>query len=224
LAERSLYQVLNVAASAEPEVIEAAYRTLMKKYHPDRAGESALRSKASEINAAYSVLRDPHRRADYDRRETARRQACAAGPPLPPWPPQAPPQPRRFSAAMWSGWAVALMIGGFAATMPMERRILVGPAAPPAAPAVAAAGFAAEGTGPVLPAALAEAALAPVAEAAAPPLVTTAAAAVTQPLAQPRRNTAAQHRRPTGGGGRPASAVRGQPGDREFLEREGFIY
>jgi DnaJ-class molecular chaperone len=33
---RTLYDVLNVSAEAEPVVIEAAYRALMKKYHPDQ--------------------------------------------------------------------------------------------------------------------------------------------------------------------------------------------
>lgn len=225
MAERSLYQILNVAASAEPEVIEAAYRTLMKKYHPDRTAEAALRARASEINSAYSVLRNPRRRADYDRLETARRQAGMEAPPMPPWPPQAPSATRRLNAAAWSGWAAALVIGCLAATIPTERRIVVSAPAPEPPPAVAAAGFAAEGSGPVLPPALAEAALAPVTDAIVEPAIVAAAAVAvpaTAPAPAPRRTTAQQHRRTTGGG-RGASSVR-QPADREFLERQGFIY
>jgi hypothetical protein len=65
------YAVLQVHSGAEPEVIEAAYRQLMKKYHPDVAGDDpdavALHHRrAIEINRAYSVLRDPKQRRLYD--------------------------------------------------------------------------------------------------------------------------------------------------------------
>jgi len=62
------YAVLQVAPSAEPEVIEKAYRALMLKYHPDRVGGDGER--ARQINEAYSVLGDSARRVEYDR-ETA---------------------------------------------------------------------------------------------------------------------------------------------------------
>jgi curved DNA-binding protein CbpA len=64
---RSLYEILQVDPRAEPEVLEAAFRRLARKYHPDvsRTADSAQRMK--ELNAAYQVLRDPARRADYDR-------------------------------------------------------------------------------------------------------------------------------------------------------------
>jgi curved DNA-binding protein CbpA len=81
---KSLYAVLNVAPDADPAVIEAAYKALMKKYHPDvLAGEpSADRRKAAEINEAFQILRDPDRRARYDHEERARqdsfRRAAAA--------------------------------------------------------------------------------------------------------------------------------------------------
>jgi DnaJ domain len=64
---RSLYEILQVDPRAEPEVLEAAFRRLARKYHPDvsRTTDSAERMK--DLNAAYQVLRDPARRADYDR-------------------------------------------------------------------------------------------------------------------------------------------------------------
>ena len=64
---RSLYEILQVDPRAEPEVLEAAFRRLARKYHPDvsRTSDSAERMK--ELNAAYQVLRDPAKRADYDR-------------------------------------------------------------------------------------------------------------------------------------------------------------
>ena len=65
------YAMLQVREDADPEVIEAAYRQLMKKYHPDRAaGEprlaAALHERAKVLNQAYAVLRDPVSRRAYD--------------------------------------------------------------------------------------------------------------------------------------------------------------
>jgi hypothetical protein len=62
---RSLYEILQVDPRAEPEVLEAAFRRLARKYHPDISRTSDERMK--ELNAAYEVLRDPARRAEYDR-------------------------------------------------------------------------------------------------------------------------------------------------------------
>jgi len=66
-AGRTWYKVLQVDPDAEPEVIEAAYRRLAKKYHPDIAGSSDGGARMKEITAAYAVLRDPLQRAAYDR-------------------------------------------------------------------------------------------------------------------------------------------------------------
>src|SRR2546430_15255966 len=63
---RSLYEILQVDARAEPEVLEAAYRRLARKYHPDVAQSTGGDQRMKELNAAYEVLRDPRRRADYD--------------------------------------------------------------------------------------------------------------------------------------------------------------
>jgi hypothetical protein len=64
---RSWYQVLQVDPQAEPEILEAAYRGLAKKYHPDVAPSADADARMKQINAAYEVLRDPRRRAVYDR-------------------------------------------------------------------------------------------------------------------------------------------------------------
>jgi curved DNA-binding protein CbpA len=58
-----LYETLQVASAAEPEVIRAAFRALARKYHPD-AGGSLAAMKA--INDAWAILSDPARRAAYD--------------------------------------------------------------------------------------------------------------------------------------------------------------
>lgn len=68
-AEKSLYQILEVSSSASPEVIRAAYRALMEKYHPDKNPEDR-RSLAEDIscrlNHAYAVLSNPQKRRMYD--------------------------------------------------------------------------------------------------------------------------------------------------------------
>jgi hypothetical protein len=64
---RSLYEILQVDPRAEPEVLEAAFRRLARKYHPDVSHTADSVQRMKELNAAYQVLRDPARRADYDR-------------------------------------------------------------------------------------------------------------------------------------------------------------
>lgn len=73
------YQTLGVSPDAEPEVIQAAYRALMRKYHPD-SGQSPSVERAQAINTAYDVVSDPARRAEYDARlRPPARQASSTG-------------------------------------------------------------------------------------------------------------------------------------------------
>src|SRR3954454_20949623 len=78
------YKVLQVDPEAEDEVIQAAYRRLAQKYHPDVAAGPEASGRMSAINAAWEVLRDPTRRAAHDlaRRVAARHaeRAAAASP------------------------------------------------------------------------------------------------------------------------------------------------
>lgn len=53
----SPYSILGVSENAEPEVIDAAYRALMKKHHPDRLSGAADASRAQQINAAYATIK-----------------------------------------------------------------------------------------------------------------------------------------------------------------------
>ena len=63
------YQILGVARNASPEEIKRAYRRLAKEYHPDRnpQNKEAAERRFKEVQAAYEVLGDPERRAQYDR-------------------------------------------------------------------------------------------------------------------------------------------------------------
>jgi hypothetical protein len=79
-----------VSPDAEAEVIQGAYRALMRKYHPDANGGAYSDARAKRINEAYAALSDPGSRAAYDaqlraadrsaRPETAGPGAQRAGP------------------------------------------------------------------------------------------------------------------------------------------------
>ncbi len=60
------YESLQVSRRAEIEVITAAYRSLARKYHPDKNASAASTKRMQEINAAYEVLKDPAKRKEYD--------------------------------------------------------------------------------------------------------------------------------------------------------------
>lgn len=55
MTDRSAYSTLGLSAGADRDAIERAYKKLIKRYHPDRAGGDAGR--AAEINRAYRELR-----------------------------------------------------------------------------------------------------------------------------------------------------------------------
>lgn len=62
--QQDYYAILQVDPKAEPEVIQAAYRRLAAKYHPDAGGDE---ERMKRINEAWDVLGDPQRRRAYDR-------------------------------------------------------------------------------------------------------------------------------------------------------------
>jgi curved DNA-binding protein len=59
------YAILQVSRDCDAKTLEAAYRHLAKKYHPDH-NDAADIAKFSEVVHAYKVLREPDQRADYD--------------------------------------------------------------------------------------------------------------------------------------------------------------
>jgi hypothetical protein len=66
LRQLNLYEVLQVSPKASPEVVQAAYRTLARAYHPDVNGSPHAARMMRQLNAAYRVLSDPERRSKYD--------------------------------------------------------------------------------------------------------------------------------------------------------------
>ena len=64
---KNYYEILGVDKKASPDEIKKAYRTLVKKYHPDlHPGDTAAAEKFKEINEANEVLSDPKKRQNYD--------------------------------------------------------------------------------------------------------------------------------------------------------------
>ena len=110
------YQVLDLPANASNTAIKRRWRELAREHHPDRAaGDSAeatrLTSQMARINAAYDLLRDPMRRAQFDASAEGRRARASgadspfapdgedgseAGTSGPPPPPRTPPVTARF--------------------------------------------------------------------------------------------------------------------------------
>lgn len=62
------YELLGVSRDATDEQIKKAYRKLARDHHPDaNPGDKAAEDKFKAISLAYEVLRDPEKRARYDR-------------------------------------------------------------------------------------------------------------------------------------------------------------
>ncbi len=69
---KDYYRTLQVHNEADSDIIQAAYRRLMRKYHPDvlppeLRSDPELLQKAKDINEAFEVLSDPFKRAEYDK-------------------------------------------------------------------------------------------------------------------------------------------------------------
>jgi curved DNA-binding protein CbpA len=65
--ERDPYAILGVASDATPDAVAAAYRSLARMHHPDVSRAAGAEQRMAEINAAWTLLRDPVRRAAWDR-------------------------------------------------------------------------------------------------------------------------------------------------------------
>jgi molecular chaperone DnaJ len=64
---KDLYDVLEVSRDASQDEIKKAYRKLAVKYHPDKnPGDKVAEEKFKEISAAYAVLGDEDKRAQYN--------------------------------------------------------------------------------------------------------------------------------------------------------------
>jgi curved DNA-binding protein len=64
---KDYYKIMGVARDATPDDLKKAHRKLARKYHPDVSKEKNAEARFKEIAEAYEVLRDPEKRAAYDR-------------------------------------------------------------------------------------------------------------------------------------------------------------
>ncbi|CAL9639636.1 J domain-containing protein [Streptomyces sp. enrichment culture] len=88
-----LYAVLGVAPSATGAALTSAFRARVRELRPDTRVDAVTAQRFCEVRSAYETLRDPVRRAAYDRaHEPARRR--------PPGPEQPPPRPARPPARL----------------------------------------------------------------------------------------------------------------------------
>src|SRR6516162_3134263 len=68
MAKRCYYDVLGVERSADEGELKSAFRKLAMKWHPDRnPSDKSCEVRFKEINEAYEILKDPDKRAAYDR-------------------------------------------------------------------------------------------------------------------------------------------------------------
>jgi curved DNA-binding protein CbpA len=221
-APRSLYDVLNVAPEAEPVVLEAAYKALIKKYHPDQAVEAPVSKDAAQINEAFAILKDPAKRADYDHRLWSKQQAlrlaelqvASAG------------RPPRFVAV--SGWLIAGLLAAALAAVAMGKSL-----APPLQ-SIAQAAEVHDSEAPARAAAAKAAAAEALNDRTALPSSAAVIARVRaeegmRPLTRsdpPQRPvSAASSSAPRARQARPGPRARTEPRqEKDFLERQGYIY
>jgi len=68
MAKADFYELLGVSRDATAEELKKAYRKKAVQYHPDKhQGDKAMEEKFKEVSEAYEVLKDPDKRAAYDR-------------------------------------------------------------------------------------------------------------------------------------------------------------
>ncbi|MDT9648908.1 DnaJ domain-containing protein, partial [Campylobacter jejuni] len=75
----TLYDQLGVPDDADAAMLKAAFRKLMRTYHPDVYGPEG-EAISKDLGAAYAVLSDPQTRERYDRELAGEDEAADAGP------------------------------------------------------------------------------------------------------------------------------------------------
>jgi curved DNA-binding protein len=64
---KDYYEILSLERTASQEDVKRSYRKLARKYHPDLSKHTDAEDRFKELGEAYEVLKDPEKRAAYDR-------------------------------------------------------------------------------------------------------------------------------------------------------------
>lgn len=99
------YRILQVVPTAEQEVINAAFRALALKYHPDRDATTLAQRRMLELNAAYALIRDELTRDAWDRAQRVQPNSHASAGRVPP-PPRSETAGTRISFGRYEGWTL----------------------------------------------------------------------------------------------------------------------
>src|SRR5690606_38089315 len=68
MAKADFYETLGVSRTADEKELKSTFRKMAMKYHPDKnPGDASAEQKFKELNEAYETLKDPQKRAAYDR-------------------------------------------------------------------------------------------------------------------------------------------------------------
>ena len=116
----SYYDLFRVAPDADGAEIAHAYRSLAKRYHPDRDPSPEALRRILVINRGYAILKHPSSRARYDEVLAEGREAASSGPAegdaelrvvsRRPVPPPLPPSGRRLGSILdfgrYAGWSL----------------------------------------------------------------------------------------------------------------------
>ena len=81
MSKQDYYELLGVDKNVDEGTLKKAFRKAAMKYHPDRnPGDKEAEQKFKEMREAYDVLKDPEKRAAYDRYGHAAFEGGMGGP------------------------------------------------------------------------------------------------------------------------------------------------
>jgi len=131
--KKTYYEILEVEPGASGERIREQYLFLVQAWHPDKFTRADQKARAEEmtkeINAAYDVLHNPARRAEYNRKlqsakKTEPKQPAPRQAPPPPAPPRPAPVPPIMKKTVRSRGLVG-SLGVFGSAGPSDDRVRV---------------------------------------------------------------------------------------------------
>jgi len=73
---KDYYKTLQVRPLSETVIIKGAFEKLARKYHPDINKEPSALANMKELNAAFEILNNPVKRAEYDNKYIQRERIC----------------------------------------------------------------------------------------------------------------------------------------------------